>query len=105
MKKIIAMVKSELEKNDLLKDCNEYSVLELLDSKTLDKIEKWAVEKYILTDAEYRTLTNSLYGSYSWCSSKDEVIWQMVLDVIDLNMIGKEVTYTQIKRESIKESR
>ena len=60
--------------------------IEVMPQECIDLIKEH-VNLFRLSHAEAKTLMNVNYGEYSWCNSKDEVKFNMLLDYVEYKIV------------------
>ena len=65
------------------------------------------VNLFRLSHEEARTLMNVNYGKYSWCNSKDEVKFNMLLDYVEYKIVdySKYRSINSFKKAQLERSR
>ena len=103
LKTLIKRVKEDLiENGNTIEDCEENTIIELCSQDALDMIAEYA-EGLAVSNKEYNIMTCELYGSHSYCSSKEDLKFNLLCDVIDLTLVGKETTFVKYKKSLMEE--
>lgn len=98
LKTLIKRVKEDIiESYGNLNDCKECSVIELCNDRMLDVIATFS-KGLNVTNREYNILTCELYGSHSHCNTMEDLKRELLMDVIDLALVGKETTFIKYKK-------
>ena len=80
--------------------------VEIMPQECIDLIREHT-NLFRLSHEEARTLMNVNYGKYSWCNSKDEVKYYMLLDYIEYKIVDytKYRSINSFKKAQLEESR
>lgn len=80
--------------------------VEIMPKECIDLIREHT-NLFRLSHEEARTLMNVNYGKYSWCNSKDEVKYYMLLDYIEYKIVDytKYRSINSFKKAQLEESR
>lgn len=80
--------------------------VEVMPQEFLDLVKEH-INLFRLSHDEAKTLMNVNYGRYSWCNSKDEVKYYMLLDYIEYKIVdySKYRSINSFKKAQIEESR
>ena len=101
---LLNYVKKDLVKNDNFDSVGEYTCIELVEGITAKIITQYAMDNINLSHKECEILWNRHYGMYSYCSCKEGIKIQLLIDALDYNLIGEKMTVAQMKRKALKES-
>ena len=84
----------------------EYAFMEIMPIECIDLIREHT-NLFRLSHEEAKTLMNVHYGKYSWCNSKDEVKFNMLLDYIEYKIVdySKYRSINSFKKAQLEESR
>ena len=82
IRKIMADYPEEVEK--YLRGDDAF--VEIMPQECIDLIREH-INLFRLSHEEARTLMNVYYGEYSWCNSKDEVKFNMLLDYVEYKIV------------------
>lgn len=79
---------------------------EIMPQECIDLIREHT-NLFRLSHEEAKTLMNVNYGKYSWCNSKDEVKFNMLLDYIEYKIVDytKYRSINSFKKAQLEESR
>ena len=80
--------------------------VEIMPQECIDLIREHT-NLFRLSHEEAKTLMNVNYGKYSWCNSKDEVKFNMLLDYIEYKIVDytKYRSINSFKKAQLEESR
>ena len=80
--------------------------VEIMPQECIDLIREHT-NLFRLSHEEAKTLMNVNYGKYSWCNSKDEVKYYMLLDYIEYKIVDytKYRSINSFKKAQLEESR
>ena len=80
--------------------------VEVMPQDCIDLIKEH-INLFRLSHEEAKTLMNVNYGKYSWCNSKDEVKYYMLLDYIEYKIVDytKYRSINSFKKAQLEESR
>ena len=80
--------------------------VEIMPKECIDLIREH-INLFRLSHEEARTLMNVNYGKYSWCNSKDEVKYYMLLDYIEYKIVdySKYRSINSFKKAQLERSR
>ena len=97
--------------NDYPEEIAEYieggdAFVEVMPQDCIDLIKEH-INLFRLSHEEAKTLMNVNYGKYSWCNSKDEVKYYMLLDYIEYKIVDytKYRSINSFKKAQLEESR
>ena len=97
--------------NDYPEEIAEYieggdTFVEVMPQDCIDLIKEH-VNLFRLSHEEAKTLMNVNYGKYSWCNSKDEVKYYMLLDYIEYKIVdySKYRSINSFKKAQLERSR
>ena len=81
-------------------------IVEVMPREFLDLVKEH-INLFRLSHEEAKTLMNVNYGKYSWCNSKDEVKFNMLLDYIEYKIVDytKYRSINSFKKAQLEESR
>ena len=84
----------------------EDAFVEIMPQEFLDLVKEH-INLFRLSHEEAKTLMNVNYGKYSWCNSKDEVKYYMLLDYIEYKIVDytKYRSINSFKKAQLEESR
>ena len=82
------------------------NIVEVMPREFLDLVKEH-INLFRLSHEEAKTLMNVNYGKYSWCNSKDEVKFNMLLDYIEYKIVDytKYRSINSFKKAQLEESR
>ena len=85
---------------------SDVDIVEVLPKECIDLIREH-INLFRLSHEEAKTLMNVNYGKYSWCNSKDEVKYNMLLDYIEYKIVdySKYRSINSFKKAQLEESR
>ena len=85
---------------------SDVDIVEVMPQEFLDLVKEH-INLFRLSHEEARTLMNVNYGKYSWCNSKDEVKYYMLLDYIEYKIVDytKYRSINSFKKAQLEESR
>lgn len=95
---LVKLIAANTNKEDLQEDL----FVELV-SYDIMKVVKDFSKRLSLTDKEYYTLID-VYGVYNYCNSKDDVRFNLLVDVITEQLDGNKINYTNFKKLQVKNS-
>ena len=80
--------------------------IEVMPQECIDLIKEH-VNLFRLSHEEARILMNVNYGEYSWCNSKDEVKFNMLLDYVEYKIVdySKYRSINSFKKAQLERSR
>ena len=97
--------------NDYPEEIAEYieggdAFVEVMPQECLDLVKEH-INLFRLSHEEAKTLMNVNYGEYSWCNSKDEVKYYMLLDYIEYKIVdySKYRSINSFKKAQLERSR
>ena len=65
---------------------SDADIVEVMPQDCIDLIKEH-INLFRLSHEEAKTLMNVNYGEYSWCNSKDEVKFNMLLDYVEYKIV------------------
>ena len=85
---------------------SDADIVEVMPREFLDLVKEH-INLFRLSHEEAKTLMNVNYGKYSWCNSKDEVKFNMLLDYIEYKIVDytKYRSINSFKKAQLEESR
>ena len=80
--------------------------IEVMPQDCIDLIKEH-INLFRLSHEEAKTLMNVSYGEYSWCNSKDEVKFNMLLDYVEYKIVdySKYRSINSFKKAQLERSR
>ena len=97
--------------NDYPEEIEEYinsddDIVEVMPQEFLDLVKEH-INLFRLSHEEAKTLMNVNYGEYSWCNSKDEVKFNMLLDYVEYKIVdySKYRSINSFKKAQLERSR
>ena len=80
--------------------------VEVMPQDCIDLIKEH-INLFRLSHEEAKTLMNANYGEYSWCNSKDEVKFNMLLDYVEYKIVdySKYRSINSFKKAQLERSR
>ena len=84
----------------------EYAFMEIMPIECIDLIREH-INLFRLSHEEAKALMNVHYGEYSWCNSKDEVKFYLLLDYIEYKIVDytKYRSINSFKKAQLERSR
>ena len=98
------IVKEDIIKNfGSLNCCKDCTISELCSEEVINMVSDFS-EKYEVSHSEYKWLVLSTYATHSYVGSMEELKREILMDVIDINIVGKKKTsFTKYKAELLRD--